>query len=89
MGPREHSGSGFKRSRKRTSTQKALEVGFHGFGIGFGGHIGSAEDNKTLACVCPKALSAVFTEGKFQEPLGRPTYTISGGLGGPSWQTVA
>ena len=31
--------------------------------------MGSAEDNKTLACVGPKALSAVFTEDKFQEPL--------------------
>ena len=28
-----------------------------------------------MACVVPKALSAVFTEDKFQEPLGRPTYT--------------
>ena len=90
------SGSGLERSgsapgavlrgfEKGPRHRRLLRSVFHRFQDRFGGHIVSTEGNKTLAWVVPKALSVVFTEDKFQEPLGRPTYTISEGFGGPSW----
>ena len=58
---------------------------FHRFWVRFGGDVGWPQDNKTLACVVPKALSAIFSEDQLQEPLGASETSILDGFGEPSW----
>ena len=55
---------------------------FHRFWVRFGGDVGWPPNNKTLACVVPKALSAIFSEAQLQEPLGATETSILDGLGG-------
>ena len=78
-------GAFLKGTEKGLQHRRLLRSIFHGFWVHFGGHVGLAEDNKTLACVCPKTLWAICAEGKFQEPLGNPKRLILGGFRVPNW----